>query len=106
VFFLRTMVKHKNNLAAKVKEQQALRSSLPVLSRQILELAKTPGEITDKEIGESTGANRNTIKVHLRKLASANYLAQSGWAAEHDTRSSRFPIYGGVGVCGRIAAKK
>ncbi|HXO33009.1 MAG TPA: hypothetical protein VN901_11725 [Candidatus Acidoferrales bacterium] len=34
VFFLRTMVKQKNNLAAKVKEEQALRSSLPALSRQ------------------------------------------------------------------------
>jgi Fic family protein len=70
MFFLRTMVK--------VKEEQALRSSLPALSRQILELAKTRGEITVKEIEESTGANRNTIKVHLRKLASDNYLAQVG----------------------------
>jgi predicted HTH transcriptional regulator len=78
VFFLRTMVKQKNNLAAKVKEEQALRSSLPALSRQILELAKTRGEITVKELEESTGANRNTIKVHLRKLASDNYLAQVG----------------------------
>jgi hypothetical protein len=78
VFFLRTMVKQKNNLAAKVKEEQALRSSLPALSRQILELAKTRGEITAKEIEESTGANRNTVKAHLRKLASDNYLAQVG----------------------------
>jgi predicted HTH transcriptional regulator len=61
------MVKQKNNLAAKVKEDQALRSSLPALSRQILELAKTRGEITGKEIDESTGANRNTIKVHFAK---------------------------------------
>jgi hypothetical protein len=70
------MVKQKNNLAAKIKEEQALRSSLPALSRQILELAKTRGEITVMEIEESTGANCNTIKVHLRKLASDNYLAQ------------------------------
>ena len=78
VFFLRTMVKQKTALAAKVKEEQALRSSLPALSRQILELAKTRGEIAVKEIEESTGANRNTIKVHLRKLANDNYLAQIG----------------------------
>src|SRR5215475_9272169 len=80
LFFLilRTMVKQKNNLAPKVKEEQALRSSLPALSRQILELAKMRGEITVKEIEESTGANRNTIKVHLRKLANDNYLAQVG----------------------------
>ena len=78
VFFLRTMAKQKDNLAAKVKDEQALRSSLPALSRQILELAKTRGEITITEIEDSTGANRNTIKVHLKKLAEQHYLAQLG----------------------------
>ena len=62
MFFHRTMVKQKNNLAAKVKEEQALRPSLPALSRQIPELAKIRAEITVKEIEESAGANRNTIK--------------------------------------------
>ena len=33
------------------------------------ELVKTRREITVKEIEESTGANRNIIKVHVRKLA-------------------------------------
>ena len=78
VFFLRTMVKQKSNLAAKVKEEQALRSYLPALSPQILELVKMRGDITVKEVEESTRANRNTIKAHLRKLASDNYLAQIG----------------------------
>jgi len=55
-----------------------LRSSLTALSRQILGLAKTRGEITIKEIEESTGANRNTIKVHVKKLAGDHYLAQVG----------------------------
>jgi len=87
VFFLRTMVKQKNNLAAKVKEEQALRLSLPALSRQILELAKTRGEITVKEIEESTGGNRNTIKAHLRKLAIDNYLTQVGMG-----RGSRYTL--------------
>ena len=40
VFFLKTMVKQKDNLAAKVKEEQALRAALPALSRQILELGR------------------------------------------------------------------
>lgn len=78
VFFLKTMAKQKDNLAAKVKEEQALRSSLPALSRQILEVAKTRGEITVKEIEDATGANRNTIKVHVKKLAEQHYLAQVG----------------------------
>jgi Fic family protein len=78
VFFLKTMAKQKDNLAAKVKEEQALRSSLPALSRQILELAKTRDEITIKEIEDTTGANRNTIKVHMKKLAEQQYLLQVG----------------------------
>jgi predicted HTH transcriptional regulator len=78
VFFLKTMAKQKDNLAEKVKEEQALRASLPALSRQILELVKTRGEITVKEIEESTGANRNTIKVHVKKLAEQQYLQQLG----------------------------
>jgi Fic family protein len=78
VFFLRTMAKQKENLAEKVKEEQALRATLPALSRQILELVKTRGEITVKEIEESTGAVRSTIKLHLKKLAEQQYLQQVG----------------------------
>jgi Fic family protein len=78
VFFLKTMVKQKDNLAAKVKQEQALRASLPALSRQIMGLVKMRGEITVKEIEDSTGANRNTIKVHVKKLAEQLYLAQVG----------------------------
>jgi Fic family protein len=78
VFFLKMMAKQKDNLAAKVKEEQALRSSLPALSRQILELAKSRGEVSVREIEDSTGANRNTIKVHVKKLAELHYLRQVG----------------------------
>jgi Fic family protein len=78
VFFLKTMTKQKDNLATKVKEEQALRGSLPALSRQILELAKVRGEVTVKEIEDSTGANRSTIKVHLKKLTLQHYLAPLG----------------------------
>jgi Fic family protein len=39
---------------------------------------KTRGEITVKEIEDSTGANRNTIKVHLKRLAEQHYLVQVG----------------------------
>jgi Fic family protein len=80
VFFLKTLAKQKDNLAAKVKEEQeqVLRASVPPLSRQILELVKTRDEITVKEIEGSTGANRNTIEVHAKKLAEQHYLAQAG----------------------------
>jgi Fic family protein len=78
VFFLKTMAKQKDNLAEKVKEEQALRASLPALSRQILELTKTRDEITIKAIEDATGANRNTIKVHVKTLTEQHYLIQVG----------------------------
>lgn len=78
VYFLKTMVKQKNNMANKVQEEQALRESLPALSRQIIELAKTRGEVSVKEIEDSTGANRNTIKLHLKKLTDLHYLKSLG----------------------------
>lgn len=78
IFFLRTMVKQKDNLAAKIKQEQKLRAFLPALSRQIVEMVKTRGEITVKEIEDSTKANRNTIKAHLKKLSEQHYLLQIG----------------------------
>lgn len=68
----------KDSLANKVKEEQTLRESLPALSRQIIELAKARGEVSIKEIEDSTGANRNTIKSHLKKLTDLNYLKAIG----------------------------
>ena len=78
VFFLDSMVKQKNNLAAKVKEERHLRESLPALSRSILELANTREEVTVREIEEATSANRNTIKAHLKKLSEQDYLQAIG----------------------------
>lgn len=78
VFFLKTMVKQKSNLAAKVKEERHLRESLPALSRSILELANRREEVTVREIEEATGANRNTIKAHVKKLAEQDYLLAVG----------------------------
>jgi Fic family protein len=78
VFFLKTMGKQKDNLAAKLKQEQSLRVSLPALSRQILEIAKTRGEIAVKEIETATNANRNTIKAHIKKLVDQQYLVQVG----------------------------
>lgn len=77
-FFLKTMVKQKDNLASKVKEERSLREALPALSRTILEMVLTRGEITVREIEDATSANRNTIKAHLKKLTEQDYLMAVG----------------------------
>lgn len=78
LYFLKIMIKQKNNLANKVKEEQALRLALPAISRQILELVNARGEVTTQDIVNSTGANRNTIKAHLKKLTEQGYLKLIG----------------------------
>ncbi|MEK6733766.1 MAG: Fic family protein [Pseudomonadota bacterium] len=78
LYFLRTMLKQKDNLATKIKEEQSLRTSLPALSRQILELVNARGDISIKEIEKTTAANRSTIKVHLKKLTEQGYLMSIG----------------------------
>lgn len=58
--------------------ERIIPASLPALSRQIVELVKTRGEITIKDIEEATSANRNTIKAHIKKLAEGDYLVPVG----------------------------
>lgn len=88
VFFRKTMAKQKDNLAAKIKEEQALRLSLPALSRQILELAKTRGEITIKEIEDMTSANRNTIWRNRTTLC----RREGTWRALHHQIAVRWAL--------------
>ncbi len=78
MFFLKSMVKQKDNLAQKVKDERSLREALPTLSRSILELAGAREEITVREIEDASGANRNTIKAHLKKLVEQEYLVAAG----------------------------
>lgn len=78
VFFLKSMVKQKNNLSQRVSEERTLKASLPALSRDILEMVRTRGEVTVKEIEVSTSANRNTIKAHLKRLVEQGYLISIG----------------------------
>lgn len=77
-FFLRALQQHKRRLAAKIERERIVLETLPALSIQILELAKERGKITIGEIVKLTGANRNTIKRHLKVLVAANHLFQRG----------------------------
>lgn len=77
-FFLKMMVKQKDNLSHKLREERSMRAALPMLSRTILEMAATRGEVTVREIEDVTRANRNTIKAHLKKLTRQEYLIPAG----------------------------
>ena len=77
-FFLQTLKVQKERLSKKIERERIMVGSLPELSIQILELAKNHGAITNADIVQATGANRNTVKAHLKRLVENNHLAQNG----------------------------
>lgn len=78
IFFVRSLLKQKQLLEAKITKEKAIRIELPELSEIIIELAEKHGRVTITDIIEATGFNRNTIKKHLRDLVNNGYLTQNG----------------------------
>jgi Fic family protein len=78
VFFLKALRQQKQRLEAKLEAEKLLLAQLPVLSLQILELAKLRRRITKREIVIFTNANSNTIKKHLELLVAKQHLQKNG----------------------------
>jgi predicted HTH transcriptional regulator len=79
LFFLKALRIQQQNLLHKIEQEQILISKLPVLSMQIVELAKARGRITIGEINTLlVEANRATIKKHLAILVAQQHLQQYG----------------------------
>ena len=76
-FFINCLFIQKNILVKKI-DQERLTAALPPLSEKIMEVLKSRGKVTVKEAGALTGANRNTIKDHLKKLADSGHIIQKG----------------------------
>lgn len=78
LFFLKALQKQKHRLEIKIQREQLLLAQLPPLSLQILDLIKSRGRGTIKEMVALTGANRNTVKKHVEALTDAQRLQQKG----------------------------
>jgi Fic family protein len=78
VFFLRSLASQVMRLEEKITHEKLVLSALPALSLQMIELAQKQGRITINEIVLASGANRNTVKAHLRKLVQTNQLTPHG----------------------------
>ena len=87
VFFLKSLKKQKDKLAAKLERERILAQQLPPLSNEILALVREHERLTIAEIETLTNANRNTLKVRLRELVRDNFLEQNGKA-----RSTRYRL--------------
>lgn len=77
LFFLRSMQKQKAALEKKLADELAA-AKLPPLSLQIIELIRGRGPTSISEVVSATGANRNTVKVHFRRLVDDGHLVAEG----------------------------
>ncbi|MEP6786164.1 MAG: DUF977 family protein, partial [Sphingomonadales bacterium] len=73
-----SLQRQKARLEAKIVRERLMVERLPELAVRILELTKAHGRITNGQIVDLTGANRNTVKKHLQMLVSARHLIQHG----------------------------
>ncbi len=76
-FFIKCLVIQKNILKKKI-ERERLMVPLSPLSEKIMEILKEHGRVTVKESETLLGANRNTIKDHLKRLVESGYLIKRG----------------------------
>ena len=78
LFFLKALQQHKTLLARKLERERVFLGALPELSVQLLECCREHGRLTVATARELTGANRNTVKDHLRRLTKAGHLVRHG----------------------------
>lgn len=76
-FFLRCLARQKETLGKKL-ERERLMGALSPLSEQLMKIAKEHRRLTISSAKKITGANRNTLKVHLRRLVENGHLTQIG----------------------------
>ena len=83
-FFLQALLQQMHRLKAKVERERLLITSLPKPALEILDHLKNHGRITMSEAVTLTGASRNTLKGHFRKmveqgLVEAHGKGRGGW---------------------------
>jgi Fic family protein len=77
LFFLQSLKTQTEVLSRKLEREKSLMKT-PKLSQDILAMARERGRVTVRDICTVTGANRNTVKVHLRDLVEQMLLVQEG----------------------------
>jgi predicted HTH transcriptional regulator len=65
-------------LEKKMEREHLVQAALPELSLRILEHAREHGRVTVKDMVILTGASRNTLKDHFRKLVENRQLTLHG----------------------------
>ncbi len=78
MFFLGALQQQKRRLAAKVEREKLVIAAMPELAVQIIDHARQHGRVTMGEMIRATGASRNTLKEHFRRLLEQGHLVRHG----------------------------
>ena len=76
-FFIRCLMRQKEVLERKIERERLVPPMAP-LSEKLLSIVREHGRVTVREAAVLTGANRNTIKDHLRRLVDGGRLTRRG----------------------------
>ncbi|MEP2263075.1 MAG: DUF977 family protein [Paracoccaceae bacterium] len=79
-FFLEALHRQMQRLRARVEREKLMMGALPDLAAQLVELTREQGRLTMADAVKLTGANRNTLKQHFRKLVNDGHLELHGQA--------------------------
>jgi len=77
-YFLRALQQQKRRLSEKIEREKLIVAALPELSARIIDQARNHGRVTIGDMVRITGANRNTLKVHFRRLVAQGQLVHHG----------------------------
>ncbi len=77
-FFLRALKQQKRRLADKVEREKIVIAALPELAVRIVDHARQHGRVTIGDMIRLTGASRNTLKEHFRRVVALGHLEQHG----------------------------
>jgi Fic family protein len=78
VFFLRALQQHKRRLAEKIEREKLMLAALPELAAQIIDEARNRGRVTMGDMIRLTGASRNTLKEHFKRLQEQGHIVRQG----------------------------
>ena len=77
-YFLIILLQQCHNLTEKIEREKIVLSHLPKLSLEIMDTVRKHGRTNISEMSALTGANRNTLKNHFKKLLAQNHLVLKG----------------------------
>lgn len=78
LFFFSALRQQMRNLNAKIERERLLHHDLPELSAKLVDYLRAHGRLTMKDAETLTGASRNTLKLHFKRLVESELVELHG----------------------------